>query len=284
MKKITLCADDYGQSQCISQAIVALLEQKRLSATSCMTTSPAWPESAKWLSSFKNQVDTGLHFNLTEGFPLSKLLAAKHGFMPLSMLLRRAHFRMLNASAIEAELHAQLDLFESEMGQLPDFIDGHQHAHQLPIIRSVLVKVYEARLRKHNSYVRCVYDPMILMRLGRRYFVKNLIVHLLSGAAGFKKMLVEHKIPHNSSFAGVYQFGDSQQYSSIFPRFLRQISDGGIIMCHPGLEIGKKDESDPIAQSRYDEFRYFESEQFISDCRSEQVEINSIPTEKYLVE
>lgn len=284
MKKITLCADDYGQSEFISQAIIVLLKQKRLSAASCMTTAPLWREHANWLHSFKNQADIGLHFNLTEGSPLSKKLIQKQGFMPLASLLKRAHLRMLDASAIEAELNAQLDLFEHAIGRLPDFIDGHQHVHQLPIIRSVLLKVYEERLRKNQSYLRCVYEPNIIKHLGSRYFMKVLTIHLLASAKTFKKLLNDNKIPHNSSFAGVYQFDDSKQYPVIFPRFLRQITDGGIIMCHPGLEAGNTDKSDPIANARYNEFRYLESEQFISDCEREEVQINYIPTQKFLLE
>jgi len=264
MKKIILCADDYGQNQSISQAIITLLERKRLSATSCMTTAPLWPEHAKWLQSFKNQVDIGLHFNLTEGHLLSDALKKSHGFMPLGQMIKRAYCRMLNASAIEAELHAQLDRFEAAMDQLPDFIDGHQHVHQLPVIRHVLLNVYEKRLRERGSYIRCVYDPKIFSRLGHRYFVKKLMIQWLTGAASFKQELIQRKVPHNSSFAGIYPFAASAHYSTIFPEFLSQMTHQGIIMCHPGLP--SQDDSDPIAKARHHEFLYFESEQFIADC------------------
>jgi chitin disaccharide deacetylase len=104
MKKITLCADDYGQNQSISQAIIALFEKNRLSATSCLTSSLFWPEHAKWLQPFANQVDIGLHFNLTEGKPLSHDMLSAHGFLPLSQLILKAYARRLNREAIEAEL------------------------------------------------------------------------------------------------------------------------------------------------------------------------------------
>src|SRR5438445_12446121 len=116
MKKITLCADDYGQNQSISQAIIALLGKNRLTATSCMTTALTWPEHAKWLHPLVQQADIGLHFNLTEGTPLSSNLMNSHGFLPLSPLLFKAYWRALNRVAIESELHAQLDAFEAAMG------------------------------------------------------------------------------------------------------------------------------------------------------------------------
>ncbi len=258
MKKIVLCADDYGQNQSISQAIITLLEKKRLSATSCMTTSSLWPVHAKWLQPLVDQADMGLHFNLTEGKPLSGKLAGSHGFLPLSKLVLKAYWRLLNRSAIEAELHAQLDAYEAAMGRMPDFIDGHQHIHQLPVIRQALLNVYEKRLRMTNSYVRCVHHPRSYGQMN----VKRLIIQLL-GASAFKKMLVKHKIPHNASFAGIYPFTDSKQYARFFPRFLAQISEGGVIMCHPGLASV---DGDSIAKARYDEFLYLDSDQFVLDC------------------
>ena len=64
--KLILCADDYGQSQGIDDAIIHLIQQKRLSATSCMTLSPRWKASAKRINSnIRNQAAIGLHLDLT---------------------------------------------------------------------------------------------------------------------------------------------------------------------------------------------------------------------------
>ncbi|MEO8400982.1 MAG: ChbG/HpnK family deacetylase [Gammaproteobacteria bacterium] len=270
MKKIILCADDYGQNESISQAIIALLEKNRLSATSCLTTSAFWRAHSAKLKPFINQVDIGLHFNLTEGKPLSDALKKAHSFMSLSKLLVRAYWRLLNAKAIEAELNAQLDEFELALGRLPDFIDGHQHVHQLPVIRQVVLKVYEQRLRQAGSYVRCVHDPKVFFRVKNRNYIKSMIIQLL-GAATFKKELVKRKIPHNSSFSGIYQFAHSIHYSRIFPQFLANSAPMGIIMCHPGV-VGEH-ANDAIAEARLLEFRYFESQQFEWDLRQADVRI-----------
>jgi len=45
--KLILCADDYAQSAGIDEAIIQLIEKKRLSAASCMTLSPRWKKSCK---------------------------------------------------------------------------------------------------------------------------------------------------------------------------------------------------------------------------------------------
>jgi predicted glycoside hydrolase/deacetylase ChbG (UPF0249 family) len=271
MKKIILCADDYGQNQSISQAVITLLEKKRLSAVSCMTTAADWQVYAKWLAPFQSQADMGLHFNLTEGEPLSAALKRSHGFMPLMQLLFRAYWRLLNGAAIEAELNAQLDAFQQAMGRLPDFLDGHQHIHQLPVVRKAVFRVYEKRLRQKGSYLRCVYDPRVFLRIKSRTYVKSVMIQLL-GAGAFKQEVLKQHIPHNASFSGVYQFSNAKEYARIFPRFLSESEDRGLIMCHPGLAGSV--ESDPIARARFYEFDYLESEQFLEDCRKAVVQIS----------
>lgn len=254
MKKITLCADDYGQNQSISDAIIALLEKNRLSATSCMTTSPRWETDAVRLQPFIGRADIGLHFNLTEG----KSLSGQVDFMPLSRLIIKGYARQLDPSAIESELNAQMDAYEASMGRLPDFIDGHQHIHQLPVIRDALFSVYEKRLRKSNPYLRCLYNPT-----SHTGGFKGKIIQIL-GARVFKKTVVKNKIPHNSSFSGIYPFSKAENYARIFPQFLTEVKEGGLIMCHPGLSTS--DKSDALLKSRHQEFSYLASDDFLRDC------------------
>ena len=45
--RLILCADDYAQSQGIDDAIIQLIQEKKLSAASCMTLSPHWLKAAK---------------------------------------------------------------------------------------------------------------------------------------------------------------------------------------------------------------------------------------------
>src|SRR5205085_3946565 len=110
-KRIVLCADDYGQAPAISEGIINLLQNNRLSATSCMVNTIYWEDHAKWLAPFRQQKDIGLHFNLTEGKPLSREYKKIQGdtFQPLYKVMMLAFMRSLSQPAIEAELHAQLD-------------------------------------------------------------------------------------------------------------------------------------------------------------------------------
>lgn len=280
MKNITLCADDYGQNTAISQAIIALLKEKKLSATSCITTTPDWLMCAAWLLPIKNQADIGVHFNLTHGKPLSTAYQTTYGdsFFSLSTLIKKCYLRELNPVVIHAELSAQLDQFISGVGGMPDFIDGHQHIHQFPVIRDAILALYQQRLRDVSCYVRCVNDSAAWCRLGESAYIKRIVIQLC-GASIFKRQLEKHKIPHNNSFAGIYDFNHAKSYAKIFPRFLQQSLEGGLIMCHPGLS--NSEEVDEINQSRSEEYRYFQSEAFLHACEQNKVMITRFLQKKF---
>lgn len=269
-KRIVLCADDYGQASSLSQGIIQLLEQQRLSATSCMVNTQSWAEQARGLIPFKNQVDIGLHINLTEGEALSLAWNKRYGkqFFPLPRLLCQAWCRLLDAEVVEAECLAQLDSFVASLGMLPDFVDGHQHIHQFPIIRQVLIKIYEERLRLHKAYVRLVNNPP---KLGDKDIIKKAIIYA-TGTRALRSLLTKSHIPYNPSFAGIYTFSKAASYREFFPIFLKNITDGGLIMCHPGLAAPGT--TDPISKARWWEYRYFASNDFLSDCQAHNVLIS----------
>lgn len=267
MKHIVLCADDYGQNFAISQAIIELCNKKRLTATSCLVTLPEWSSQAALLQPIRDQVDIGLHFNLTEGRPLSSAFIEKHGskFLPLSKLIIQAYLPKIDKEAVAAEFEAQLDQFVAQIGRLPRFIDGHQHIHQLPVIREAIVAVWKKRLQAEQVYIRCT-DTALPWK--KSAGIKRSIIQVC-GAKAFKRLLLANYVPHNDSFEGIYNF--SGEYSAIFPKFLRWVQDNGIIMCHPGLS--QVDSTDKIADARYQEYQYFMSDGFVQDCERYNVQL-----------
>jgi chitin disaccharide deacetylase len=270
-KRIVLCADDYGQAPAISQGILALLEKERLSATSCMVNRSYWLEHAGWLKPYLGKADIGLHFNLTDGEPVSAEYRAAYGnaFPRLSQLMRKALLRQLDVNIIAAECRAQIDVFTKAMSVLPDFIDGHQHVHQFPIIRDAIVQVSLERLRNKKYYIRLA-DPVIHMSDWLTN-IKKLVI-MAVGARACRQLFLREKIPHNQSFAGIYPFKNSSAYRQYFLRFLREITDQGLMMCHPGLAANNT--NDPIRRARNDEYQYLASEQYLLDCQDAGVKIS----------
>ena len=98
--RLLLCADDYGLSPGVDAAITGLVRAGRLGAFSCLSNGPAWFEDAGAVADLRAQAQAGLHFNLTEGRPLSPSLAALWPSLPsLPRLLLAAHLGRLPLAA-----------------------------------------------------------------------------------------------------------------------------------------------------------------------------------------
>src|SRR5262249_219742 len=121
--------------------------------------------------------------------------------------------------------------FKETMGSLPDFLDGHQHVHQLPQIRQILIKIYQKYFKNKQCYIRAPqsHSNWRDILLGE----KKILINLL-GAKALKRLLEINQIAHPLSFSGVYNFDKSQHYSHYFKQFLNEIADQGLILCHPG--------------------------------------------------
>ncbi len=266
-KQIVLCADDFGQDLTISQGIADLLTQGLLSATSCMTTTSAWPESARLLKPLIGQVDIGLHLNLTEGDAIDHVpTVTRHvSFPKLSILLAKAYCDWLSVDAILREFRRQLENFRTVMGRLPDFIDGHQHVHHFPIVRDALRVLYQTDLQGHACYVRSVWSDV-----GEKSWKSRMIRR--SGAKALAKQLQRDAMPHNASFAGIYDFSaDPKVYPQKMATWLTNMTDQGLLMCHPALP--DPEHVDVIAAARAVEYQYLASDAFAQLLTEQQVEL-----------
>lgn len=262
-KPLIICADDYGQNIAISEGIVCLAQQQRINAISCMVNSPHWNDVSAELLTLQASTYIGLHLNLTTGQPLSSAWRRREGeqFISLPRLLRKAYLRRLNVDIVATEIRAQIAVFANTMQVYPDFIDGHQHVHQLPIIRDALLKVLKEDRLKPIAFVRNTNNGWFDL-YSFKQFPKRQLIALLGGNL-FRKRLKRHKIFTNTSFSGIYNFTNAKNYRVYFKRFLKQVSADGLIMCHPGYE--SDDHTDPLHAYRHHEFNYLMSDVFLSD-------------------
>jgi predicted glycoside hydrolase/deacetylase ChbG (UPF0249 family) len=242
---IALCADDYAQNPGIDTAVLTLLAQSRLSAVSCFSTAPRWrQQAAPALREHCGQADFGLHFNLTEGFSQQPAENLQH-------LILRSLLTRMDPEPLRSMLHQQLSAFEAGFGQPPDFIDGHQHVHQLRGVRQVLLEVLNSRYPGMPIWVRNTHPANPHWR-GKALILKSLGGSALAGdlrAAGIRT---------NNGFAGVYGF-DQPDYGACMHHWLAAARAGMLIMCHPGAEPHP---NDPIAIQRVVEYLYLQSTEF----------------------
>lgn len=257
-----LCADDYALSPGVSRGILEALDAGRLSATSVMTTRPSWPEGARGLRPFKVKADVGLHLNLTLGTPLGDMPAfAASGRLPdIRHVIKAARKMELPLGEIAAEISRQLDTFCGHFGSAPAFVDGHQHVHILPQIRSSLFACFEQRGLSGKIWLRTSYDrPSRILRRGGE-MAKALGIAWL--ARGFAGEAAAHGFLTNDGFAGFSAFDPGQSYEADFARYLRAPGRRHLIMCHPGYCDEALVAADSVTLSRERELRFLLSPAF----------------------
>ncbi len=254
MKDLILCADDYAQNIAISDGIIDLARALRINAISCMTTIATWHEAHFALKTIQERTYIGLHLNLTHGKALSRAWASRYGAQlpTLFQLLKSTHLHQLNIQVLAFEIQAQIDAFTQQMNALPDFIDGHQHIHQLPMVRDVLFTQNIPMRKTSRGWLDVLsFDG----------FPKRQLITLLGGIC-FEKRLT---MPFNTSFSGIYQFKSADRYRQHFKTFLKHTVHDGLIMCHPGHPT--KDTRDPLNASRHLELNYFMSDDYLADMQ-----------------
>ncbi len=259
---ITLCADDYGLAPGVGRAIRALIETGRLQATGCMTGSPHWPDEAVLLKPLEGKAEFGVHLTLTDQKPLGSMphLAPEGRFPPVGDMVKRAVLHRLDQGEIADELNRQVDMFEAHMGRVPDFLDGHHHIHQLPVVRDVVMDIWQHRLKAKNGWIRsCWESPFTIMARGIDP-VRATIIAVLG--LGLRRRLKAAGARHNQSFRGVYDFSGKVSYDALFRIFTDSPAPGTLVMCHPGEVDEALKACEWLTDQREVEYRFLASE----DC------------------
>ena len=259
-----LCADDYALTPGVSDGILALLEARRITATSVMTTRPHWRAAAPALRAHRDRADIGLHFDLTLGPSLGRLpRLAPDGRLPaLSRLLALALAGRIDAQEIRAELGRQLDAFEAEFGRLPDYVDGHQHVHMLPGIRDAVLDEMSARGLTGKIWLRDSTDRTAAILSRAVEARKALIVAMLG--AGFARAARARGFALNRGFSGFSAFDPARPFARDVASYLRAPGPAHLVMCHPGHADAMLAGLDPATGSREAELAFLLSDEFLA--------------------
>lgn len=262
--RITLCADDYGLAPGVSAAIRHLIALGRLQATGCMTAGPHWPAAAAALKPLDGMADIGLHLTLTDQAPAGPMpRLAPDGRLPsLGRLLKLALSGRLDRAEIAAELDRQLDRFQTEFGRPPDFIDGHHHVHQLPVIGEAVIAAWKTRLGG-KGWVRSCLEPPVGILSRRVSPLRALVIAQLG--RGFRRRLEQAQVPHNRSFRGVYDFSGKVPFATLFRKFTDHPGPDCLMMVHPGLVDDALRAADGLTDQREVEYRFLASEACVLD-------------------
>ncbi len=249
-RRIVLCADDFGMRAGIDEGILELAQGGRLSAVSCLTQGPTLSQHTAAL--LQLPVDIGLHLNFTES------LVDDQFCLPLARLIAACYTRRLPAHRVASTIRDQFEAFETCFGRPPDFIDGHQHVHQLPVIREQLLASIAQRYPGRGIWLRST-QAARSSAIGQAERWKAQIIALL-GARSMRRLTTAAGLPMNRHLLGVYGFSASpEQYQTLFRSWLAEARDDDLLMCHPARSAHA---GDPIGAQRVREFSVLSDRRF----------------------
>ena len=163
VRRLIVNADDFGLTTSVSEGVIDAFRNKQVSSTTLLVNMTG-TEEAVGLAEQNPSLGVGLHFNLTEGQPLTsaKSLIDENGhFWSRGQLLRKILTRAVSPADITSEFIAQLDRAE-DLGITPTHIDSHEHVHMAPAVFAPMFPVLHDRVRR----LRLVMPPrMSLTRL-----------------------------------------------------------------------------------------------------------------------
>jgi predicted glycoside hydrolase/deacetylase ChbG (UPF0249 family) len=231
----------------IDGAVIRLAESGRVSSASVMVLGASGENQVAELR--RLQVALGLHLDFTSAM-FNRRYSSN---TTLRALMAETWARRLAPARAEQIISEQLERFETIAGQLPTFIDGHQHVHQFPVIRDSLIKVLAARYPGKHFYLRNTVSSC--WRGSKATVIARL------GGPRLRALADREGHRYNIDFCGVYDFSERSDLRQLWRGWLSSLPPyGGLVMCHPGFPSERV--IDEIDAARNREFRFLNSEQF----------------------
>jgi hypothetical protein len=236
---VVVTADDFGIGLQTSKGIIQAHLHGPVTATSLMSVTGDHVRASAPLLADAPNLDVGLHIVLTDcgERPLvarrsSGLIARDGNFLSNSRLWLKAYGGNLDQRAIADEIAAQAEIFVKLLGRRPAYVDGHHHAHQLPIIRRALLDVMEHDLLPRIT--RVTVEPAGMIRAVPSVRIKRRLADRLGKGAA--KAFSQAKTWTNDYYFGMLAPDD---FHRPFPwdHYLNNLPSSGPIewVVHPGL-------------------------------------------------
>jgi chitin disaccharide deacetylase len=256
VKSVIINADDYAMDEGVDAAVLTLARQGVVTATSAMVLSPRWPDAGRRLADVP--VSRGLHLDLTSPFA-----EAGHAGLarPLARLMAAAYGGQLDRSAVRRAIDGQLDRFEAVTHAPPDFVDGHQHVHQLPGIRAELIAALRDRFGQASRAIA------LRVCAARRWRGLKAFIIEHTGACAFAALAGARAHPMNSDFAGVYGFSPRADLAGLWRGWLAGLQgERPLVMCHVAGDRAAAGFPDGIRAARVNEMKWLGSPAFEDLC------------------
>ena len=224
--KYIVNADDFGFSTSINKAIVSAFKDGLISSATVMANMPGFSEIFDLIYEYRLEKKLGIHLNITEGSPLTKMITSQNRFcdsegkfansLPRNVLSLKSE----EAISLRCELKAQIEKCLT-IGIQPTHIDSHHHIHTIwPIGTLVMSLAREYRI----PVIRLSQNIALTTDMFRRVYkyTYNLRLRIL----GFTKC--KYFVSADNLESINYQFSDRTEIS-VHPIF----NLSGVVMASP---------------------------------------------------
>ncbi len=251
MTPLILTVDDFGMHAGIDAAVLEFGASGYVTATSCLVLSPRWATAARGITApVRQQMDIGLHVDFTEF----------DGAQSLRRLIYRSAVRQLDPRTVRTRIARQFDAFENALGTPPDYIDGHQHVHQLPQVRDALLEELQRRYRV-LPWIRVSNPPA-------GHGLKGFVIRQL-GAAPLARKATAAGLRQTTRLLGSYNFDLSEAgYKQRLEHWLSEARPGDALMLHVASSAPA---DDPIGPARLIEHQVLRSPWFAAALSSRSI-------------
>lgn len=229
-------ADDFGLTTGVNSSVISCHVSGSLTSATLLPNMDGTEEAAR-LAVAHPTLGVGLHFNITQGRPLSRpaevssLLSESGEFLDRSRLLVRALTGRIRPDHVRTELLAQHAHLRS-FGVNLTHIDSHQHAHAIPsVFRVVATHACDLglALRVPKRWIGTV-EGKSVRRIVREVALQKLIKRCLAGAP--------EGLRTNDGLCSIFDLDVDPSRLDIadYARLLEPYTSGVVeLMVHPGM-------------------------------------------------
>lgn len=158
MEKIVINADDFGLTESCTKAICEAFERKLITHTTMIANGKAYEFALSCIEEYQLQDKVGIHFNLTDGVPLTEPIKECKAFVTNGVfhgkINRLKPLSKVEKQAVYEELEAQMKRLKKD-GLKILRADSHNHIHTsifiAPLVIDVCKKYEVLNIRIHRN-------------------------------------------------------------------------------------------------------------------------------------
>lgn len=277
-KRLIVNADDFGLTNGVNRAIIEGHTRGAVTSATLMANMPAF-DAAVSLAKDHPSLGVGLHFNITQGRPLSaasrvgSLIDDRGEFWGTSTaILRRMLAGRLKIEEVVIELRAQIEM-ALNAGLRLTHVDSHKHTHALPQICDAIISTIK------DYGINAVRAPRERWRFGRRAESFKIITQS-AGAFGLSQLcrvsdarLKKSGLKTPDFFFGVARTGfwTKPWLIDLIERLPAGASE---LMCHPGYDDAELDGvKTRLRASRANELRLLTDPDVVAKVKENDVKL-----------